>query len=225
MLLIAYVRPDYELFFFFQIIYPLLENFNSPHKMQGGCSNLLCPHISHVTFSGGDRLTGNALETNNLRTKQGRLNIYHANDKFACIPWHFFAKKNLRSLKLSFSKASKEDAILLPPYLVLAIWLYRKFQALKDSGQSTAQISNAMKSTILAYDNMCHLDSLKISKKDLPFPAPFNKVWCTITKVIDRLHLRNHKDPRCRQLYNAEDKIPSQFNTMVCEQTFVWGVV
>ena len=108
-------------------------------------------------------------------------------------------------------------------YLVLAIWLYQKFQALKDSGQSTAQILNAMKSTILAYDNMCHVDSLKISKKDLPFPAPFNKVWCTITKVIDRLHLRNHKDPRCRQLYNAEDKIPSQFNTMACEQTFVWG--
>ena len=108
-------------------------------------------------------------------------------------------------------------------YLVLAIWLYRKFQALKDSGQSTAQISSAMKSTILAYDNMCHVDSLKISKKDLPFPAPFDKVWYTITKVIDRLHLRNHKDPRCKQLYNAEDKIPSQFKTMACEQTFVWG--
>lgn len=108
-------------------------------------------------------------------------------------------------------------------YLVLAIWLYRKFQALKASGQSTAHIWSAMQSTSLAYDNMCHVNSSKISKKDLPFPVPFNKVWSTITKVIDRLHLWNHKDLRCKQLYNAEDKIPLQFNTMACEKTFVWG--
>ena len=97
---------------------------------------------------------------------------------------------------------------------MLAIWLYRKFKALQDAGQSNADIRRAMSSTILAYDNMCHVDTLKILKKDLPFPAPFDKVWSAINKVIDRLHLRNHKDPRCNQLYNAEEKIPSQFNTM-----------
>ena len=99
-------------------------------------------------------------------------------------------------------------------YLVLAIWLYRKFKALQDAGRSQADIRKAMSSTILAYDNMCHVDTLKISKKDLPFAAPFDKVWNVITKVIDRLHLRNHKDPRCKQLYNAEEKIPPQFNTI-----------
>lgn len=106
---------------------------------------------------------------------------------------------------------------------MLAIWLYRKFKALQDAGRSQADIRKAMSSTILAYDNMCHVDTLKISKKDLPFAAPFDKVWNVITKVIDRLHLRNHKDPRCKQLYNAEEKIPPQFNTMACEQTFVWA--
>ena len=102
-------------------------------------------------------------------------------------------------------------------YLVLAIWLYRKFKALQDAGQSQADLRKAMSFTILAYDNMCHVHTLKISKKDLPFAAPFDKGWSVINKVIDRLHLRNHKDPRCKQLYNTEEEIPSQFNTMACE--------
>jgi hypothetical protein len=36
-------------------------------------------------------------------------------------------------------------------------------------------------------------------------------------------YLRNHVDPKCKQLYNADDKVPEQFNTMACEQTFVWA--
>lgn len=87
----------------------------------------------------------------------------------------------------------------------------RKFKALQDAGQSTADIANAMSSTILVYGNtccMCHVDSLEVSEKDLPFVAIFYKVWSIITEVINRLHIRNHKDPRCKQLYNAEDEIP-----------------
>jgi hypothetical protein len=70
---------------------------------------------------------------------------------------------------------------------------------------------------------MCHVDSLKVAKKDLPFPSPLNEAWKLVSKVIDRLHLRNHVDPKCKQLYNADDKVPEQFNTMACEQTFVWA--
>ena len=70
---------------------------------------------------------------------------------------------------------------------------------------------------------MCHLDSLKISKRDLPFPPPLNQAWKLLSKVIDHLHLRNHVDPKYKLLYNAEDKLPSAYNTMACEQTFVWA--
>jgi hypothetical protein len=80
-----------------------------------------------------------------------------------------------------------------------------------------------MTSTILAYDNMYHMDSLVISKSNLPLPKPYDQVWKYIGKVIDRLHLRNHVDEKCKRLYNADDKIPKQFNTLACEQTFIWA--
>ena len=76
-------------------------------------------------------------------------------------------------------------------------------------------------------------------------------MWSDINKVIDTLHIHNHKDAKCRQvnwfkwyhnddvctvliyclqcylffqLYNPDnlkDKYPD-FNTMSCEQTFAW---
>ena len=94
---------------------------------------------------------------------------------------------------------------------------------MKDAGMSDEELVKAMENLCLAYDNMCHLDSLKISKRDLPFPPPLNQAWKLLSKVIDRLHLRNHVDPKCKLLYNAEDKLPSAYNTMACEQTFVWA--
>ena len=44
-----------------------------------------------------------------------------------------------------------------------------------------------------------------------------------IKKVIDWLHLRNHVDQKCHTLYNPDDNIPKTYNTMACEQTFVWA--
>ena len=89
--------------------------------------------------------------------------------------------------------------------------------------KSDEDIREAISSICLAYDNMCHMDSLKISKANLPLPEPFNESWKLIGKVIDRLHLRNHVDPRCKQMYNADDRVPKGFNTMACEQTFIWA--
>ena len=80
-----------------------------------------------------------------------------------------------------------------------------------------------LESTCISYDKMCHVYGLKVAKQDLPFPSPLNEAWKLLCKVIDRLHLRNHVDPKCKRLYNADDKIPPQFNTMACEQTFVWA--
>ena len=53
-------------------------------------------------------------------------------------------------------------------------------------------IRQVISSVCLAYDNMCHLDSLRISKSQLPLPVPSNEAWQLISKVIDRLHLQNH---------------------------------
>ena len=38
-------------------------------------------------------------------------------------------------------------------------------------------------SVVLAYDNMCHLDSLKAARQPLPLPPPFDEMWLKITKV------------------------------------------
>lgn len=70
---------------------------------------------------------------------------------------------------------------------------------------------------------MCHVDGLKLAKCDLPFEAPFNKMWHNVIKVIDRLHIRNHKNPRCKTEYNPDGKIPPEYNTMAAEQTNVWA--
>ena len=108
-------------------------------------------------------------------------------------------------------------------FLILILWLYRKFRPLLDGGMSSQAVQELMTKTILAYDNMCHVDGLKAAAKTLPFPEPLDRVWSSIIKVIDKLHIRNHKDAKCKTLYNPEGKVPEGFNTMAAEQTFVWA--
>lgn len=79
----------------------------------------------------------------------------------------------------------------------------------------------ALENFILAYDNICHLDSLRAVEENLPLPSPFDTMWKRIKKIIDRLHIQNHKDPKCRELYNP-DSVPAEYNTMIAEQTFAW---
>ena len=48
--------------------------------------------------------------------------------------------------------------------------------------------------------------------------------WLDIKKIIDTLHIRNHKDQRCHQLYdpNKLKQENPEYNTMSCEQTLAW---
>ncbi|KAJ7318658.1 hypothetical protein OS493_037446 [Desmophyllum pertusum] len=108
-------------------------------------------------------------------------------------------------------------------FLVLILWLYRKFKPLLEKGLTPEQITEKMSSTIVAYDNMCHVDGMKLAKCDLPFQEPFDKMWQNVVKVIDRLHIRNHTDKKCQTVYNPEGKIPARYNTMAAEQTNVWA--
>ena len=36
---------------------------------------------------------------------------------------------------------------------------------------------------VIGYDNMCHLDALKVARKPLPIPPPYNRMWMSVTKV------------------------------------------
>ena len=108
-------------------------------------------------------------------------------------------------------------------FLILILWLYRKFKPLLDRGSSSEEIVEAMSNTILAYDNMCHVDGMTVASKDLPFPSPLSRVWQCIVKVIDKLRIRNHKDVKCKTIYNPEGKVPDGYNTMAAEQAFVWA--
>ena len=74
----------------------------------------------------------------------------------------------------------------------------------------------------LAYDNMCHLDNLRVARKPLPLPGDLSHIWMDINKIIDCLHIKNHKDPRCKEKYTPEKLAGEDLNTMSCEQTFAW---
>lgn len=100
-------------------------------------------------------------------------------------------------------------------FLIVIQWLVH---ILKDVPQSEWH------HIVLAYDNMCHLDGLKAAKEELPLPAPFHMVWASVTKIIDSLHIKNHKDPNCQLKYHpkqVKDTNPD-FNLMCAEQTFSW---
>lgn len=76
----------------------------------------------------------------------------------------------------------------------------------------------------LAYDNMCNVCKLKVSRKPLPLPAPYDRCWESITKIIDKFHHRNHVNPECRVKFSpdAVKEANPSFNTQAAEQTFTW---
>ena len=97
-------------------------------------------------------------------------------------------------------------------FLLVLTWLVAAF------GHQTRE---EWKKLIVSYDNMCHLNNLKVSKKPLPLPGNLKHIWMDVGKVIDSLHLKNHKDERCQQ-YDPKKIMEPGMNTMSCEQTFAW---
>ena len=100
-------------------------------------------------------------------------------------------------------------------FLIVLMWMVSAFKDLTREER---------KSKILSYDNMCHLDSLRVARNPLPLPGDLKYIWSDIRKIIDSLHIKNHKDKKCHEVYNP-DKIKESnptFNTMSCEQTFSW---
>jgi len=94
------------------------------------------------------------------------------------------------------------------------------FLRTKLEGIPTEKWSNIF----IAYDNMCNIEKMKVTKNELPFPAPFNEMWHKVSKIIDTFHLKNHKREQCHKLYNPKKlkEIHPSYNTQACEQTFSW---
>ena len=76
----------------------------------------------------------------------------------------------------------------------------------------------------LAYDNICHVDELKLLNEPLSLEFPYSDMWQKINKIIDPLHIKNHSREKCQELYNPERvKVDHpEANMMQCEQTFTW---
>ena len=78
------------------------------------------------------------------------------------------------------------------------------------------------KKIIVSYDNMCHLNNLRVAKQLLPLHGDLKYIWLDVNKIIDSLHLSNHKDDRCKVTYDPAKMLSDGMNTMSCEQTFAW---
>ena len=97
-------------------------------------------------------------------------------------------------------------------FLIVLVWMLSAFASLTRKH---------LKKITLSYDNMCHL---KVARSLLPLPGQFSHIWMDVKKIIDTLHIANHKDKTCHELYSPEmlKKENPDMNTMCCEQTFAW---
>ena len=90
-----------------------------------------------------------------------------------------------------------------------------------DRSEGPAQVFLLVlwKRITVSYDNMCHLNNLKVARCPLPLPGDLSSPYMAGSQQdYQRPAIKNHKDSRCEQ-YRASEEIG---NTMACEQTFAW---
>lgn len=78
------------------------------------------------------------------------------------------------------------------------------------------------KTTFCVMTKCVNLTPWKLLKRT--FPCLPHSTWCgeTSGKLLKRLHLANHKHPKCKAVYSADEALPPGNNTMVAKQTFSW---
>ena len=98
-------------------------------------------------------------------------------------------------------------------FLILLQWLL----SLSKSGYDVSKVT-------LAYDNMCNIERMNVTKMPLPLPPPMDTLWMNIGKIIDVFHFGNHVSPECKERFSPAKLKESNpnFNTQAGEQTFVW---
>lgn len=100
-------------------------------------------------------------------------------------------------------------------FMIILTWL---LETLKDIPPKNWQ------DIVVSYDNMCHLDGMRAAKEPLPLPPPYDNMWNAITKIIDELHIKNHRDEKCQRLYHPKSVKETNpgYNLMCAEQIFTW---
>jgi len=118
----------------------------------------------------------------------------------------------------------RSESLSQAALFVIAFFLM-KFRELQESQWASQKF-------YLSYDNMRQLANMKIWRSPLPLTDKegsrlniLSNMWTqNITKIIDVLHINNHKRESCKTLYNP-DLMKNEFedgNSMVCEATFSW---
>ena len=72
---------------------------------------------------------------------------------------------------------------------------------------------------------MCNVEKMLIARQKLPLEAPYDRLFVEVNKVIDLLHIRNHIDLKCKEIFNPDKlkELYPQLNTPVAEQTFIFA--
>ncbi|OWA54885.1 hypothetical protein BV898_19277 [Hypsibius exemplaris] len=107
-----------------------------------------------------------------------------------------------------------------PVYIIVMEWLYKKLHEHPPTEWNKV---------FLCYDNMCQFANLRAFNEPLPavFEGPYQNMWQAISKIIDGLHLRNHKQESCKVKFNPDlfgecHPEVTAANTMAAEQSFSW---
>ena len=100
----------------------------------------------------------------------------HFISKFCVLPRSFYI---LKCLPWYMCRSESTSQV----FFILLTWLISLMQS-----SSSLQPRNMY----IAYDNICNLCRLHVSRKPLPLSAPFNMMWLELNKIIDMFHLKNH---------------------------------
>ena len=91
-----------------------------------------------------------------------------------------------------------------------------KYLTIKLEGKTESELEGFF----VSYDNICNLARLKLLKNPLPLEAPMDNLWTSINKIIDDLHIKNHRREECQELYNPSivREVFPDVNLMTAEQ-------
>ena len=82
----------------------------------------------------------------------------------------------------------------------------------------------------ISYDNMCNVVKMRAAQRSLP-PSfgKFSDVWKKTNKMIDGLHISNHKDAFCKEQLGPDRfdimylDLKETRNSMTAERVFSWA--
>ena len=112
------------------------------------------------------------------------------------------------------SESLSQVAIFVEAFFLLMLLIFKEIP--KELWSSTK--------FFLSYDNVCNLANMKLWREPLPIKMLPNLWHDHLVKIIDSVHLHNHRRESCKTDFNPailKKELPGA-NTMICEETFAW---